>query len=107
MIQPGTPAAIADMHISQFGNTTRIEQGKPASISPKDHMERLEKIADMLYWNQNEIDACNEKLTSGKWELFGFDFFNPVMLRKHLVLLYHQQTRIKRIWNQQCEKMKL
>jgi len=103
-ITPGSLAAHAQMHCNLFGDTIRMEQGEMNAPSPKEHIERLERIAQMLKWNQNMIGEANRQLTN-KYS-FTKVFDKQVEKRKWLVILYHQKERLINIWRGQLDKAK-
>ena len=83
-------------HISLFGNTKMIMAGE-ATVS----MDRLEKIQEMLYWNKNKIDNLNSLVTKiGLFDSVG-------SIRERLKFHHAVRERLKKMWNNELNQIKL
>jgi len=67
----------------------------------QDDLDKLERIADMLKWNQQKIDGV--EMPNGFYELFG----RPKHYRHHKPFNLAVRARLINYYNNQLDKMKL
>ena len=96
----GTDVSVAREHIRMFGNIDRLDLTDLAEqVTP--HLERLEKIGDMLMWNQNKIDTEREHIRT--LAIFG----SVQKHRDRLLFNIGVRERLKRIWNREIKSLTL
>ena len=75
-------------------------------------IERLEKIGEMLYWNQNKIDNINSPIMKQLDDYFPtirvHDGYTEVITHENKIEFNKQvRTRLIAMWNRQLDTMKL
>jgi len=67
-------------------------------------VQKLDKIADMLYWNQNKIDLSHTYATNPRYS----PFHNMVAEHTDKLEFYKAvRVRLIKMWNEQIDRMKI
>lgn len=64
-------------------------------------LERLERIGEMLYWVDNELQTARHYLDEPPL------FARLCDLTDRVKVLRHQYARMVRIWNGECERLRI